>query len=796
MNLDELTGRVALGREHQARAVRATLEALLVRKQGGFILADEVGCGKTFEALTSAALLDVALRERDGVDKGLRRVLIAVPPPLVTKWHDEIEAPPETPEKRGFPQYLKHPSLQPFGNALRKVHQINARHAGPTRGTNEDGRQVQPGVYIANANLLHDDHDARASATVKYLRKTKWDLVIVDEAHRYTNAGNKRGQLFFPDGDVQRRDEGLRARFVLALTATPFQLSIRELLNLFRIVAAPEADVERLGTGLTQFERGLESFYSKRALPPEHEARARAVSQLAKLRLENCGAGEGLEPLMRRYMARNAKPAGGRTYAITNRELDGYVPRPFAKLDDLRRTLRESPLVPLMGDDAYVYLELRDLVADSFTDARRDEAARPTFVAGDLRQALSSYEQLLESSLLAKGGERTASLKRRLASMPVVDSMRSHPKSEALVAVVDELVKRELAACADDARRMPHKILIFNTLMKTAAALRGRLEAVVSKRVLEFLDEQVLLAGFESREGLADQVRRLLEDERQDVRLMLEEKHGRFLEVPKEFFEEVSESKAERLNLVDLVYDRARRHCVQPLFLLSVAMHCRNGGDTSDETIMTFLARHLSKELRQRVDRLVDDYLDDTPAIESANENDNFERGRREFGRIMRSLSAPEFVGRYDGETSAERERHRECFNHPYAPLVLLVSQVGEEGIDLQQHTRYVLHYDVEWNPAKMEQREGRVDREGRKDTQPVQVQFFLLKDTYEERIFHTVMQRDAWFSILIGSKTKDLARNAGEANDEQENDAALVGEGNQLLSVVEREAVMLELSP
>ncbi|WP_437997958.1 C-terminal helicase domain-containing protein [Sorangium sp. So ce185] len=160
-------------------------------------------------------------------------------------------------------------------------------------------------------------------------------------------------------------------------------------------------------------------------------------------------------------------------------------------------------------------------------------------------------------------------------------------------------------------------------------------------------------------------------------------------------------------------------------------------------------------------------------------------------------LSHPGYVARFDGaQRDEDREMRRENFNRPYAPLVLLTSRVGEEGIDLQQHTRYILHYDVEWNPAKMEQREGRVDREARKTRGPVKVQFFLLKDTYEERIFHTVMQRDAWFQVLIGSKRKELAR--GVEEDEPEATAGIdVGTEEQgRLTAEERAKVMIDLRP
>jgi hypothetical protein len=76
-----------------------------------------------------------------------------------------------------------------------------------------------------------------------------------------------------------------------------------------------------------------------------------------------------------------------------------------------------------------------------------------------------------------------------------------------------------------------------------------------------------------------------------------------------------------------------------------------------------------------------------------------------------------------------------------------------------------------------MEQREGRVDRvgSGRADEGHIDVRFMRLKGTYEERIFHAVMQRDQWFQVLIGSKRKELgqldsdksAMNAEEEDDE-----------------------------
>lgn len=57
------------------------------------------------------------------------------------------------------------------------------------------------------------------------------------------------------------------------------------------------------------------------------------------------------------------------------------------------------------------------------------------------------------------------------------------------------------------------------------------------------------------------------------------------------------------------------------------------------------------------------------------------------------------------------------------------------------------MHYDLEWNPARMEQREGRGDRVGRK----LEILYCLVPDTYDERMFHQLVARDRWHGVLLG---------------------------------------------
>jgi hypothetical protein len=78
--------------------------------------------------------------------------------------------------------------------------------------------------------------------------------------------------------------------------------------------------------------------------------------------------------------------------------------------------------------------------------------------------------------------------------------------------------------------------------------------------------------------------------------------------------------------------------------------------------------------------------------------------GRSSDGLEVRSVT---------GEVGDEerRERIEELVGH--ARRVLVATDCLSEGISLQEHFDAVVHYDLPWNPNRLEQREGRVDRYG-----------------------------------------------------------------------------------
>ncbi len=68
----------------------------------------------------------------------------------------------------------------------------------------------------------------------------------------------------------------------------------------------------------------------------------------------------------------------------------------------------------------------------------------------------------------------------------------------------------------------------------------------------------------------------------------------------------------------------------------------------------------------------------------------------------------------YGGMHDSERDPIKAAFNDPCDPVrILLATDAAAEGLNLQQTARYLLHFDVPWNPSRIEQRNGRLDRHG-----------------------------------------------------------------------------------
>jgi superfamily II DNA or RNA helicase len=68
----------------------------------------------------------------------------------------------------------------------------------------------------------------------------------------------------------------------------------------------------------------------------------------------------------------------------------------------------------------------------------------------------------------------------------------------------------------------------------------------------------------------------------------------------------------------------------------------------------------------------------------------------------------------YGGMDDIERDPIKAAFNDQRDPVrILLATDAAAEGLNLQETARFLLHFDVPWNPSRIEQRNGRLDRHG-----------------------------------------------------------------------------------
>lgn len=96
---------------------------------------------------------------------------------------------------------------------------------------------------------------------------------------------------------------------------------------------------------------------------------------------------------------------------------------------------------------------------------------------------------------------------------------------------------------------------------------------------------------------------------------------------------------------------------------------------------------------------------------------------------------------------------------------VLLASKVAEMGLDVDgpadKEDIWLIHHDFPWNPAMVDQRNGRVCRPAKRGANekpaPVFVTYPFLRDTVDERIFKRMLMRQALAELLLG--TDDVAR-------------------------------------
>ena len=130
---------------------------------------------------------------------------------------------------------------------------------------------------------------------------------------------------------------------------------------------------------------------------------------------------------------------------------------------------------------------------------------------------------------------------------------------------------------------------------------------------------------------------------------------------------------------------------------------------------------------------------------------------------IADSHLAEERIGTFEGGLGDEkRELIKTAFNTDPAkhPLrILIATDAAREGVNLQNYCADLFHFDVPWNPSRMEQRNGRIDRKLQR-AEVVRCHYFVLAQRAEDRVLEVLVEKTRRIQEELGSLTPVVEKN------------------------------------
>jgi len=185
---------------HQLKILRRVAEQF----PKSFLIADEVGLGKTIEA---GLILRYLL-----VSQKVKRVLILAPASIQPQWHEELR------EKFNlhFWSYSKGELKNPYG---------------------ERSLSGEENIWNSQNLILASSHLVRRSDRAKELLDAQpWDLVILDEAH-HARRQSPQNRKETPNRLLQLMQQlKAKTRSLLLLSATPMQIDAIEVFDLLQLL--------------------------------------------------------------------------------------------------------------------------------------------------------------------------------------------------------------------------------------------------------------------------------------------------------------------------------------------------------------------------------------------------------------------------------------------------------------------------------------------------------------------------------------------------------------------------------
>src|SRR5450830_1466942 len=114
--------------------------------------------------------------------------------------------------------------------------------------------------------------------------------------------------------------------------------------------------------------------------------------------------------------------------------------------------------------------------------------------------------------------------------------------------------------------------------------------------------------------------------------------------------------------------------------------------------------------------------------------------------------------------TEIQRRFNADPRNDPLR--ILIATDAAREGLNFQAHCTDLFHYDLPWNPGRIEQRNGRIDRK-LQPADAVRCHYFVLPQRIEDRVLEVLVRKTETIKKELGSLSKviddDIERRLGQ---------------------------------
>lgn len=664
----------------------------------------------------------------------------------------------------------------------------------------------------------YDDGKLKAYNSTQYIKQVKYNLinkylkrislVIIDEAHKFKNTESVSTKSIVSSFNKKFNK-------MVFLTATPFQLSPEELINIFKMfkegsmkseeAEAFEEELEDIKNNIKLYQNYFELLrkcwsrleeYEVAYFTGDNNNETPNIKSTAEVIEKLKNVKDELQNGLGRLIIRNYKSKEHR------REISGSL-------------IENQGAISLGKENFLSFAFYEKMIFELFKENQR------TFIPTVEQTLTSSYDALKQSNFFNKVRKEKEVDKTRRLIVDLVDKSREHPKIRDLVKnVVDAYDKRQ-------------KTLIFINRVETANAIEREIE----KKVKEENEKKIEKIFGEESTKKYENFKKAFKSTNNILSIAFEENYiytilGRKSKITQKMYSEIIEKYEKQSKRKTMDY-KLLKNIIENVVILNnkdeitvreFAKFRRLVNEEeiveSDENVQEtrkitktlidkiisyrgvwYYYRDILKELdiserkklvkelsnflindgfllnvKEEADKTNQEYFNviadvfkkDTLDIRSSirrflemYKEEQIEDIRQEMIEGLRTRSV---VRKLIGGIGEEyKSRNIAGFNTPFFPYILIASKIAEEGLDLQRECSRVIHYDLDWNPATMEQRVGRIDRINSKINRDIntdkdkKLEIFMpyIENTIDKHMYNVIKSREKWFSLILGGDIK-----------------------------------------